>query len=63
VLGALFAFIVAAWLGDDFVGREVSPAAVTLAVALALIALPFAASFGPARQARHTRPAPLLREE
>ena len=37
--------------------------AVTLAVVLSLALLLGAASLGPARQARRTQPAPLLREE
>jgi putative ABC transport system permease protein len=63
VLGGLFAFIVAAWLRDDFVSREISPGVVTVAVIAGLIALLLAASLAPARQARRTQPAPLLREE
>ena len=63
VLGALLAFITVAWLRDDFVSREISPYAVTLAVVAGLVLLLAAASLGPARQARRTQPAPLLREE
>jgi hypothetical protein len=63
VLGALLAFIAVAWLRDDFVSREISPFAVTLAVVLGLGLLLTAASLGPARQARLTQPAPLLRED
>jgi predicted permease len=63
VLGGLLAFIVSAWLRDDFVSREISPGVVTMAVVAALAGLLLAASLGPARQARRTEPAPLLREE
>jgi ABC-type antimicrobial peptide transport system permease subunit len=63
VLGALLAFIAVAWLRDDFVSREISPFAVTLAVVLGLVLLLAASSLGPARQARRTQPAPLLRED
>jgi putative ABC transport system permease protein len=62
-LGGLFAFIVVAWLRDDFLSRAVSPAAVAIAVVAGIVALLIAASTGPARQARRTEPAPLLREE
>jgi len=63
VLGTLLAFIVVAWLRDDFVSRGVSPAAVSALVALGIAALIVDATLGPARQARNTEPAPLLREE
>lgn len=63
VLGGLFAFIVAAWLRDDFVSREISPGVVTAAVVAGLIALLLAAGIAPARQARRMQPAPLLRED
>lgn len=63
VLGALLAFIAVAWLRDDFVSREISPFAVTLAVVVGLVLLLAGASLGPARQAMRTQPAPLLREE
>ena len=63
VLGALLAFITVAWLREGFVSREISPFAVTLAVVIGLALLLCAASLGPARQARRTQPAPLLREE
>jgi len=63
VIGALLAFIAVAWLRDDFVSRDISPFAVTLAVVVGLVLLLAAASLGPARQARRTQPAPLLREE
>ena len=62
-LGALLAFITVAWLRDDFVSREISPYAVTLAVVVGLVLLLAGASLGPARQAMRTLPAPLLREE
>jgi ABC-type antimicrobial peptide transport system permease subunit len=63
VVGALLAFIVVAWLRDDFLSREISPGLVTVAVVVGLALLLLAASYGPARQAKRTQPAPLLREE
>ncbi len=63
VLGAMLAFITVSWLRDDFVSRDVSAFAVTAVVAAGLVLLLAAASFGPARQAMRTQPAPLLREE
>ena len=63
VLGLPFAFIVVAWLRDQYVSRDISPAVVTLAVALGLALLLVVASIGPARRARATQPAPLLRED
>jgi len=63
VIGSMLAFILVAWLRDDFVSRDISPGAVTAAVVAGLTLLLLAASLGPARQARRTQPAPLLREE
>ena len=63
VIGGILAFIVVAWLRDDFVPRGISPAVVTFWVVVGLAALLLAASLGPARQARRTQPAPLLRED
>jgi putative ABC transport system permease protein len=63
VLGTLLSFLTVAWLRDDFVSREISPVAVTLGVILGLALLLTAASLGPARHARRTQPAPLLRED
>jgi len=63
VVGTLLAFIAVSWLRDGFVSRDISPLAVTLAVVLSLVLLLAAASLGPARQARRTQPAPLLRED
>jgi ABC-type antimicrobial peptide transport system permease subunit len=63
VIGALLAFIAVAWLRDDFVSRDISPMGVTIAVVAGLLLLLAAASLGPARQARQTQPAPLLRED
>jgi predicted permease len=63
VLGALLAFIVVGWLRDDFVSRDTSPGLVTLGVVAGLTGLLLVASLGPARQARRTQPAPLLRED
>lgn len=63
VMGGLLAFIAVAWLRDDFVSRDISPGAVTFWVIAGLTLLVLAASVGPAREARHTQPAPWLREE
>ena len=63
LLGLPLAFMVVAWLRDYYVSRFVSPALATLMVALGITALLLAASVGPARRARATQPAPLLRED
>jgi predicted permease len=63
VAGALLSFIVVAWLRDDFISREIPPGVVTLGVVVGLAVLLIVASLGPARQARRTQPAPLLRED
>jgi putative ABC transport system permease protein len=63
VLGTPLAFIVVAWLRDDYVSRSVSPLIVMLAVVLGVVGLLLLASLGPARFARRTQPAPLLRED
>ena len=63
VVGTLLAFIAVAWLRDGFVSRDTSPLLVTLAVVAGLALLLTAASVGPARQAKRTQPAPLLRED
>ncbi|HEX6995498.1 MAG TPA: ABC transporter permease [Gammaproteobacteria bacterium] len=63
VLGTLLAFIAVAWLRDGYVSRGVSPTAVAALVAVGIALLVFAATLGPARHARNTEPAPLLREE
>jgi ABC-type antimicrobial peptide transport system permease subunit len=63
VLGVPLAFILVAWLRDDYISRSVSPLAVSVAIALGLVALLLVASLGPARLARRTQPAPLLRQD
>jgi hypothetical protein len=63
VVGALLAFIVVAWLRDGFITRDIGPGLVTLGVVIGLSGLLVLASLGPARQARRTQPAPLLRED
>jgi len=63
VVGALLAFILVAWLRDEYISRDMSAGAVTVAVVVALTALLLAASLGPARHARRTQPAPLLKED
>jgi hypothetical protein len=62
-LGGMLGFIVAAWLRDDFVSRDISPSLVTGYVMVGLAALLLLATIGPARTASRTQPAPLLREE
>ena len=62
-LGGMLGFIVAAWLRDDFVSRDISPALVTAYVVVGLTALLLSATIGPALTASRTQPAPLLREE
>lgn len=63
IVGALLAFLAVAWLRDDFVSRDISPLPVSLAVVAGLVLLIGVASLGPARRARRTQPAPLLRED
>lgn len=63
VFGAMLAFTLVAWLRDEYVSRDISPGAVTIGVVAGLVVLLLLASLGPARQARRTQPAPLLREE
>jgi putative ABC transport system permease protein len=63
VLGSLFAFIVVAWLRDDFLSHAVRPATVTALVAAGIAGLLLAATLGPAYRARSTNPGPLLKEE
>jgi ABC-type lipoprotein release transport system permease subunit len=63
VVGGLLAFIVVAWMRDDFVSREISPGVVCVIVVAGLAALVLLATFGPARRARQIQPASLLREE
>lgn len=63
VSGALLAFILVAWLRDDYLSREISPGIVSGCVLISLALLLVAASVGPARRAGETQPAPLLRED
>ena len=63
VVGMPLAFIVVAWLRNDYLSRDISPSAMVVAVASGIAALVIAASLGPAIQARRTQPAPLLRED
>jgi ABC-type antimicrobial peptide transport system permease subunit len=63
VTGALLAFIVAAMLSNDFLSRSVPPGVVTTWVAGGLVLLLIASSIAPAREARRTQPASLLRED
>ena len=63
VLSLPLTYILVAWLRDNYVSREVSPLLVTLVVITVMLALLLGASIGPARLARRTQPAPLLRED
>src|SRR5690606_12080857 len=63
VLGGLLAFIVVAWQRGDFLPRQTSASAVTAAAMLGLTVLLLLASLGPARDARRTQPAALLKED
>jgi ABC-type lipoprotein release transport system permease subunit len=63
VVGTLVAFATVAWLRDNYIPREMSALAIAALVAAALVLLLLAASFGPARYARRTQPAPLLRDD
>jgi ABC-type lipoprotein release transport system permease subunit len=62
-LGVPLAFIAVAWLRGDYLSPDVSATLVTFAVVVGLVLLLLAASLGPAREARRTQPAALLREE
>jgi ABC-type antimicrobial peptide transport system permease subunit len=63
ILGGISSFIVVAWLRSDFIAQEISPWIVTAGVLVGLTVLLIAASVGPSREARRTRPAPLMRED
>jgi predicted permease len=63
VIGTLGALVIVAWLRDNYVPREMSVLAIAAAVAAVLALLLLAASWAPARHARRTQPAPLLRED
>jgi hypothetical protein len=62
VTGGLLAFVAVAWLRDDFISSEIVPSLVTIWVLAGLTFILLVASLGPAREARRTQPAPLLRE-
>jgi ABC-type lipoprotein release transport system permease subunit len=63
VIGGILAFIAATWLRDEFLSPRVSAAVVTAWVVVGLTSILIAASLVPAREARRTQPAPLLRED
>ncbi len=63
VLGAPLAFIAVAWLRDHFLSPQISPAAVTIGVALGLTALMLVASLGPAHVAQRADPVLALRDD
>jgi putative ABC transport system permease protein len=62
-VGMFTAFILVDWLRDNYLSRDISPGVVTVGVVVGLILLFLMASLGPARHARLTQPAPLLRED
>jgi hypothetical protein len=61
--GGLLSFVVVTWLRDDFLSPDISPALVTGSLIAGLLLLLLAATLGPAREAKRTQPAPLLRED
>ena len=63
VLGGTLAFVAVGYLRDSFVSRDVSAGAVTVYALAGLAVLLLIASAGPAREARRTEAAPLLRED
>jgi ABC-type antimicrobial peptide transport system permease subunit len=63
VFGLPLAFIVVAWLRNDYLSQDISPFAMMVAAAAGLTALMLGASLGPARQARRMQPAPLLKAD
>jgi putative ABC transport system permease protein len=63
ILGGLLAFIAVASMRDDFGSRDISAGVVAAAVVVGLGALLIIASLGPAREAKCTQPALLLRED
>jgi ABC-type antimicrobial peptide transport system permease subunit len=63
VAGGLLAFIVVAWLRDDYVSREISPGFVSVIVVTGLCLILCLASLGPSRRAMRTQPASLLRQD
>ena len=63
LLGAFLTFIGVSLIRDDYLSSAISPGVVTALVVAGLVLLLLAASLGPARQARRTQPAPLLRED
>ena len=62
-IGGLLALIAVAWLRDEFGSIEVPATAVASLVVVGLTVTLLLASLGPAREARRTQPAPLLREQ
>jgi ABC-type antimicrobial peptide transport system permease subunit len=63
IAAVLLAFIVVAWLRDNFTSREIPPISVAVIVAIGLTTLLLAANVGPARHAKRAQPAFLLRED
>jgi predicted permease len=63
IVGGLLAYITVAWVRDEYLAEFVPAFQVTIVVLLGMCAVLLAANFGPAREARRTQPAPLLREE
>jgi ABC-type antimicrobial peptide transport system permease subunit len=63
VFGLLLAYIAVSVLQDSWLTEAVAPLGVAALVALAISGLVVFATFGPARQAGATAPAPLLKED
>jgi hypothetical protein len=63
VLGVPLVFIVVSWLRDEFLSREISSFSVALITVVGLMPILLIASLGPARAAKATQPATLLRQE
>jgi hypothetical protein len=62
IFGGILAFLAVAWLRDGVLVSAVSPVNVCLSVVLLIVVLVLASTMGPARQARRTSPAALLRQ-
>jgi ABC-type antimicrobial peptide transport system permease subunit len=63
VFGVPLVFIVVSWLRDEFLSREISSLSVALITVVGLMPILLIASLGPARAAKATQPAALLRQE
>jgi hypothetical protein len=63
ILGVLLAYISVAVLRNSLLTEEVAPLGVVALVTIAIVAIVLFATFGPARQAGATVPAPLLKAD